>query len=85
LEVGTMLTTAALARFTSCLGFADLPPDVVIRTRLLGEPADKKIHPANIVDAQFSGPFVIATALATGRMEWDSYRLLEDPAIHALR
>jgi len=51
---------------------------------LVGEPADKKIHPANIVDAQFSGPFVIATALATGRMEWDSYGLLQDPAIRAL-
>jgi 2-methylcitrate dehydratase PrpD len=51
---------------------------------LVGEPADKKIHPVNIIDAQFSGPFVIATALTTGKMEWDSYRLLEDPAIHAL-
>jgi 2-methylcitrate dehydratase PrpD len=30
-----MLTTAALARFTSGLRFADLPPEVVIRTRLL--------------------------------------------------
>jgi 2-methylcitrate dehydratase PrpD len=30
-----MLTTAALAGFTSCLRFADLPPDVIIRTRLL--------------------------------------------------
>jgi 2-methylcitrate dehydratase PrpD len=51
---------------------------------LVGEPADKKIHPANIVDAQFSGPFVIATALTTGRMEWDSYGLLDDSAIRAL-
>jgi 2-methylcitrate dehydratase PrpD len=51
---------------------------------LVGEPADRKINPANIVDAQFSGPFVIAIALATGKMEWDSYRLLKDPAIHAL-
>jgi 2-methylcitrate dehydratase PrpD len=51
---------------------------------LVGEPADKKIHPANTVDAQFSGPFVIATALTTGKMEWDSYSLLEDPKIHAL-
>jgi len=30
-----MLTTSALAGFTSCLTFADLPPDVVNRTRLL--------------------------------------------------
>ncbi len=29
-------------------------------------------------------PFVIATALATGVMGWDSYRLLDDPAIRAL-
>jgi 2-methylcitrate dehydratase PrpD len=51
---------------------------------LVGEPVDQKIHPANIVDAQFSGPFVIATALTIGKMEWDSYSLLEDPAIHDL-
>jgi 2-methylcitrate dehydratase PrpD len=51
---------------------------------LVGEPADKKIHPANTVDAQFSGPFVIATALTTGNMAWDSYSLLEDPKIQAL-
>jgi 2-methylcitrate dehydratase PrpD len=51
---------------------------------LVGEPVDQKIRPANIVDAQFSGPFVIATALTIGKMEWDSYRLLEDPAIHDL-
>lgn len=51
---------------------------------LVGEPADKKMHPANTVDAQFSGPFVIATALTTGKMDWDSYGLLEDSRIHAL-
>lgn len=51
---------------------------------LIGAPAEQKANPANIVDAQFSGPFVIATALATGRMDWDSYRGLHDPAIRAL-
>jgi 2-methylcitrate dehydratase PrpD len=51
---------------------------------LVGTPAEKKANPANIVDAQFSGPFVIASALATGRMEWDSYRGLDDPEIRAL-
>jgi 2-methylcitrate dehydratase PrpD len=51
---------------------------------LVGEPADRKADPRNIVDAQFSGPFVIATALATGRMDWDSYRLLDDPLIRGL-
>jgi 2-methylcitrate dehydratase PrpD len=51
---------------------------------LIGEPAAKKADPRNIVDAQFSGPFVIATALATGAMSWDSYRLLDDPRIRAM-
>ncbi len=51
---------------------------------LIGEPAAKKADPRNVVDGQFSGPFVIATALATGAMGWDSYRLLEDPTIRAL-
>ncbi len=51
---------------------------------LVGEPAAKKTDPRNVVDGQFSGPFVIAVALSTGRMDWDSYRLLDDPAIRAL-
>jgi 2-methylcitrate dehydratase PrpD len=51
---------------------------------LIGEPAAKKADPRNVVDGQFSGPFVIAVALGTGRMDWDSYRLLDDPAIRAL-
>ncbi len=51
---------------------------------LVGEPAEKKADPRNVVDGQFSGPFVIATALATGAMGWDGYRLLDDPAIRAL-
>jgi 2-methylcitrate dehydratase PrpD len=51
---------------------------------LIGEPAQKKLNPATIVDAQFSGPFVVAVALLSGRMEWDSYRQLDDPAVRAL-
>jgi len=51
---------------------------------LIGAPHEQKIEPKNVVDAQFSGPFVVAAALATGRMGWDSYRLLEDPAVRAL-
>ena len=52
--------------------------------RLIGEPAEKKADPRNVVDGQFSGPFVIAVALATGGMGWDSYRLLEDPTVRRL-
>jgi len=51
---------------------------------LIGEPAAKKADPHNVVDGQFSGPFVIASALATGRMAWDSYEKLADPTIRAL-
>ncbi len=51
---------------------------------LIGEPANKKANPQNVVDGQFSGPFVVASALATGAMGWDSYGLLEDPTVRAL-
>lgn len=51
---------------------------------LVGEPAAKKANPENVVDGQFSGPFVISAALATGKMGWDSYTLLQDPTIRAL-
>lgn len=51
---------------------------------LVGAPAEKKNHPRNVVDAQFSAPFVIASALATGRMSWDSYGQLSDPALRDL-
>ncbi len=52
--------------------------------RLIGAPAAQKADPQNVVDGQFSGPFVIAAALATGRMDWDSYALLRDARIRAL-
>jgi 2-methylcitrate dehydratase PrpD len=51
---------------------------------LIGDPADKKANPQNVVDGQFSGPFVISSALATGAMGWDSYGSLQDPSIRAL-
>jgi 2-methylcitrate dehydratase PrpD len=51
---------------------------------LIGEPADKKADPRNVVDGQFSGPFVISAALATGAMGWDSYGLLRDATVRSL-
>lgn len=51
---------------------------------LIGDPAEKKANPANVVDGQFSGPFVISAALATGAMGWDSYKLLNDTTIRSL-
>jgi 2-methylcitrate dehydratase PrpD len=51
---------------------------------LIGAPADKKRNPQNVVDGQFSGPFVLSVALATGAMGWDSYQLLADPTVRSL-
>ena len=51
---------------------------------LIGEPAARKADPRNVVDGQFSGPFVIAAALATGAVGWDSYHLLDDAVIRGL-
>jgi 2-methylcitrate dehydratase PrpD len=51
---------------------------------LVGEPAAKKADPRNVVDGQFSGPFVVAAALATGQMGWESYALLSDASVRAL-
>jgi len=51
---------------------------------LIGAPPDKKANPQNVVDGQFSGPFVISAALATGGMGWDSYQLLNDDTVRSL-
>lgn len=51
---------------------------------LVGEPMETKRNPTNLVGAQFSAPFVLSAALATGRMAWDSYKLLDDPVIRQL-
>ncbi len=51
---------------------------------LIGEPQERRANPQNVVDGQFSGPFVLACALATGTMGWDSYARLQDPVIRAL-
>jgi len=51
---------------------------------LIGDPPEKKVNPQNVVDGQFSGPFVISSALATGAMGWDSYNLLQDQTIRGL-
>jgi 2-methylcitrate dehydratase PrpD len=51
---------------------------------LIAQPAGQKADPRNVVDGQFSGPFVIACALATGAMGWDSYQLLQDGTVRGL-
>lgn len=51
---------------------------------LVGAPIEHKRNPRNIVDAQFSAPFVLSCALVSGAMDWDSYERLNDPAIRAM-
>jgi 2-methylcitrate dehydratase PrpD len=51
---------------------------------LVGEPGAQKSDPGNVVDGQFSGPFVVAAALLTGRMNWESYGLLANPTLRAM-
>lgn len=52
--------------------------------QLIGDDIERRRNPRSTVDGQFSGPFVIACALATGGLGWDSYKLLDDPMIRAL-
>jgi 2-methylcitrate dehydratase PrpD len=51
---------------------------------LVGAPLARKQDPRNVVDGQFSGPFVVSAALAKGHMGWDSYEHLNDNEIRAL-
>lgn len=47
---------------------------------IIGDPEADKQNPRNLVDAQFSMPFVAAVALREGGFQWDDYaRHLEDP------
>lgn len=51
---------------------------------LVGAPLAYKQNPQNVVDGQFSGPFVVSCGLVTGHMGWDSYALLQDPTVRSL-
>ncbi|MDO9708628.1 MmgE/PrpD family protein [Paracraurococcus lichenis] len=51
---------------------------------LVGAPLAYKQNPQNVVDGQFSGPFVVSCGLAHGHMGWDSYAHLQDPVIRSL-
>ncbi|MDB5314283.1 MAG: uncharacterized protein JWO24_127 [Rhodospirillales bacterium] len=51
---------------------------------LVGHPLAYKQNPQNVVDGQFSGPFVVACALARGHFGWDSYGWMNDSDLRAL-
>lgn len=53
--------------------------------KIIGLPLGAKQQPSNVVDGQFSMPFVAAVALRTGGMAWDDYEPhLRDPVTLAL-
>jgi len=52
--------------------------------RLVGAPLAYKQAPQNVVDGQFSGPFVVACALLHGQFGWDSYARMQEPALRAM-
>lgn len=51
---------------------------------IIGRPIERKRQPENVVDGQFSMPFLAAVALTRGRMGWGDYELLGDAGINAL-
>jgi 2-methylcitrate dehydratase PrpD len=71
----------------------DLRPSEIERVRiglsdagvdLIGRPVRRKRNPQNVVDGQFSMPFLAGVALARRRMTWKDYDLIGDPAIRRL-
>lgn len=51
---------------------------------LVGAPLAYKQEPRNVVDGQFSGPFVVACALVHGHFGWDSYERLDEAPLRAM-
>jgi 2-methylcitrate dehydratase PrpD len=53
--------------------------------KIIGDPEVDKQQPKNVVEGQFSMPFVAAVALREGAMQWDHYaRHIRDPKTLAL-
>jgi len=55
-----------------------------VATGIVGRPVEHKRDPRNIVDGQFSMPFLAAAALTRGRMAWSDYDLIGDPRLPSL-
>ncbi|WP_236794231.1 MmgE/PrpD family protein [Amycolatopsis sp. GM8] len=67
------------------------PPDNAVSIRLsataysiVGGTEMHKIHPSNVVEAQFSVVFQCAVALLDGRVDWNSYDRMADADVRAL-
>jgi 2-methylcitrate dehydratase PrpD len=57
-------------------------PDAGVQ--LVGLPAERKREVKNVVDGQFSMPFLAAVALRRGQMTWADYDLIGDPGVNTL-
>jgi len=51
---------------------------------LIGDPIERKRRVANVVDGQFSMPFLAAAAILRRRLGWSDYDLVGDPGAEAL-
>ena len=51
---------------------------------LVGAPLAYKRDPRNVVDGQFSGPFMVSCALVHGQFGWDSYDRMDEPPLRAM-
>ena len=60
------------------VGMSDVAADIV------GRPIERKRAPENVVDGQFSLPFLAAVALTRGRLGWTDYELVGDPSLRPL-
>ncbi|HZV49457.1 MAG TPA: MmgE/PrpD family protein [Candidatus Dormibacteraeota bacterium] len=60
------------------VGMSDVAVDII------GRPIERKRAPENVVDGQFSMPFLAAAALARGGMGWTDYELIGDPSLRPL-
>ena len=84
---------AAIDLLRQIVAETKLQPDAIAHVRiglprkgmdLIGVPEASKRAPDSIVDGQFSMYFLAAVALLRGRMTWDDYALLGDPAVAKL-
>jgi 2-methylcitrate dehydratase PrpD len=51
---------------------------------LIGDDLERRRNPASVIEAQFSAPFVVASALARGEVGWDDMADFAAPALRRL-
>lgn len=87
IELAGNVHTEYLAKHAKAITHADLDKITLSIPEsnfiLVGDPTPNKIHPSNVVDAQFSAYYQVANALLYGSPSGlEGYKRLQDPAIH---